>query len=104
MIYTILIYTYCYTYVYSRPGLDYLEYTSVLLITIVMTFYGLTAGLVLGVVCAAMTFTLQVSQRVSPIKAILRATTLRSSRWRSIEEQDFLDSNSRNILVVQLQG
>ena len=69
-----------------------------------MTFYGLTAGLVLGVVCAAMTFTLQVSQRVSPIKAILRATTLRSSRWRSIEEQDFLDSNSRNILVVQLQG
>jgi hypothetical protein len=32
----------------SRGGLDSLEYASVIVIALVMTFYGLTAGLVLG--------------------------------------------------------
>lgn len=44
----------------SWGALDAIEYTSVVAITLVMTFYGMTAGLGLGVLCAALTFTLQV--------------------------------------------
>lgn len=88
----------------SRIGLDDFEYASVLTIALVMTFYGLTAGLVLGVVCAAMTFTLQISSHVPPIRGMMRARTLRSSRWRSEEAAAIVDKYSRHILVVQLQG
>jgi MFS superfamily sulfate permease-like transporter len=44
----------------SYPALDIVEYSSVVAITLVMTFYGMTAGLGLGVLCAALTFTIQV--------------------------------------------
>ena len=75
----------------SRSGLDTYEYISALLITIVMTFYGLTAGLVLGVILAAITFTIQISQHVPPIRNAMRATTLRSSKWRSNYSNDILN-------------
>ena len=88
----------------SRKGLDTYEYISALLIAIVMTFYGLTAGLVLGVILAAITFTIQIGQHVPPIRNAMRGTTLRSSKWRSKESNDILNKYSRHILVVQLQG
>lgn len=88
----------------SLQAFDIFEYLSVLLITIVMTFYGMTAGLALGVLNAAFTFTLQNSKHVPPIKEFTRATTLRSSRWRSPLAAKVLETSSRHILVVQLQG
>ena len=74
---------------------DVFEYGSVIAITIVMTAYGMTAGLALGVICATLTFTLQTSRS---------ACTLRSSKWRSQEMNSVLNQHSASISVVQLQG
>jgi hypothetical protein len=54
----------------SYPALDIVEYSSVVAITLVMTFYGMTAGLGLGVLCAALTFTIQVRSTVE--RAVFR--------------------------------
>jgi sulfate permease, SulP family len=83
---------------------DVFEYGSVVAITIVMTAYGMTAGLALGVICATLTFTLQTSRNVPPIRAIRSACTLRSSRWRSQQMKSVLNQHSASISVVQLQG
>jgi sulfate permease, SulP family len=88
----------------SRRGLDSFEYYSVVLITLVMTFYGMTAGLGFGIICATITFTLQVSNHLAPIRGMMRASTLRSSKWRSFEAMALVDKLSRHVLVVQLQG
>lgn len=88
----------------SRNGLDNFEYASVIIIALVMTSYGLTAGLALGVVCAAVAFTLQITNHVDPIRGITPATTLRSSHKRSKAAIALLDKFSKHILVVQLQG
>ena len=48
----------------SLAAFDAIEYASVLSITLVMTLLGMTEGLVLGVICAALTFTLQTSSHV----------------------------------------
>lgn len=45
----------------SWNAFDAVEYSSIVAITVVMTFYGMTAGLALGVLCATLTFTIQVS-------------------------------------------
>jgi sulfate permease, SulP family len=83
---------------------DIFEYGSVVAITIVMTAYGMTAGLALGVFCAALTFTLQTSRNVQPIRAIRSARTLRSCKWRSQQMNNVLDQHSKHISVIQLQG
>lgn len=83
---------------------DIFEYLSVLLITVVMTAYGMTAGLAVGILNAAFTFTLQNSKHVTPIKGYLRASSLRSSRWRDPHAVKVLEATSKHILVVQLQG
>ena len=83
---------------------DKYECASVLAITIVMTAYGMTAGLALGVFSAALTFTLQSSQFVAPIRAVRTARTLRSSKYRSQQMIDVLQKHSRTISVIQLQG
>lgn len=88
----------------SRKGLDNFEYASVIIIALVMTSYGLTAGLALGVVCAAVAFTLQITNHVDPVRGITPATTLRSSQKRSKAATALLDKFSKHILVVQLQG
>ena len=83
---------------------DKYECGSVLAITIVMTAYGMTAGLALGVFCAALTYTLQSSQFVPPIRAVRTAKTVRSSMWRSKQMSAILQEHSRSISIVQLQG
>ena len=88
----------------SIGAFDVFEYGSVVAITIVMTAYGMTAGLALGVFCAALTFTLQSSRNVPPIRAVRSARTLRSSQWRSLKMNEVLDAHSQQISVVQLQG
>jgi SulP family sulfate permease len=88
----------------SREGLDMFEYSSVVAIAVTMTFYGLTAGLVLGVICAAVTFTIQLGTHGNAIRGTMRAATLRSSRWRSVDASATLGKLLRHVLVVQLQG
>ena len=60
--------------------MDSFEYGSVVAISIVMTLFGMTEGLALGVLCAALTFTLQAGRHVPPIRGSMSARTLRSSR------------------------
>ena len=67
----------------SLGSFDTFEYATVWLIAIVMTAYGMTAGLGIGVLCAAIAFTLQASKHVPPIRRLYPATSLRSSQWRS---------------------
>jgi SulP family sulfate permease len=89
---------------YSYGSFDVFEYGSVVAITIVMTAYGMTAGLALGVFNAALTFTLQSGRHVSPIRSIRTARTLRSSKLRAHDINDILDIHSRHISIFQLQG
>eukprot|EP01038_Epipyxis_sp_PR26KG_P007108 gene7108-9700_t len=88
----------------SYGAFDAIEYGSVLGITVVMTAYGMTAGLALGVICAAFTFTLQASRHVHIIRGKMCARTLRSSRRRNAREYDLLNLLTRHITIVQLQG
>jgi len=70
----------------SFKSFDALEYFSVLLIMAVMTFGGMTAGLGVGILWAALTFTIQASKHIHPIRSTVRASYLRSSRWRTSEK------------------
>lgn len=88
----------------SYRSFDAVEYASIVAITVVMTFYGMTAGLGLGILCAALTFTIQASQHVNPIRGKMTARTLRSSQWRSQIERKLLDTKMTHVLVIQLQG
>jgi len=51
-----------------------------------------------------MTFTLQVSKHVPPIRGKMRASTLKSSKWRCMETSLVLQKLTKHILVIQLQG
>lgn len=64
----------------------------------------LTAVSLAGIICAVMTFTLQVSKHVPPIRGMMRASTLKSSKWRCIETSLILQKLTKHILVIQLQG
>lgn len=88
----------------SYQTFDAFEYGSIIAITVVMTVYGMTAGLALGVFCAALTFTLQTSRHVPPIRGQMCGATLRSSQWRNAQEGALIERYSRNVYVVQLQG
>eukprot|EP00457_Paulinella_chromatophora_P001870 gb/GEZN01001872.1/.p1 GENE.gb/GEZN01001872.1/~~gb/GEZN01001872.1/.p1 ORF type:complete len:875 (+),score=80.42 gb/GEZN01001872.1/:73-2697(+) len=88
----------------SYSTFDPIEYFTVLLITLAMTAYGMTAGLGVGVVCAAFAFTAQTGIHINPIRGVMPATTLRSSRLRGVAAQQVLARDSHQILVVQLHG
>jgi SulP family sulfate permease len=68
----------------TKNSMDGIEYGSVLAITVVMTLFGMTEGLALGLLCAAFTFTLQAGRHVPPIRGKMSAHTLRSSRFGNI--------------------
>lgn len=57
-----------------------------------------------GVMCAAFTFMLQISEFVPPIRGMMRATTFKSSKWRTRTNETILQQLRRHILVVQLQS
>eukprot|EP01041_Mallomonas_annulata_P003001 gene3001-5879_t len=88
----------------SLHAFDMFEYLTVWLITLVMTVYGMTAGLGVGILCAAVTFTLQAGKHVPPVRRQYRASALRSSQWRNPGAAKVLESHSKHILVLMLQG
>lgn len=87
---------------------DYLEYTGIWSITIIMTFFGMEAALIAGVIAALSTYAIQSVTYPKPIRGSMTAATLRSSAWtRSPDAFAILDSreSGRNkIFVIQLQG
>lgn len=92
----------------SFGNYDYLEYTGIWVIALVMTTWGMTAALIAGVIAALSTYAFQSINHQDPIRQILSATTLRSSDWnrcataRAILEDDL--TGRSKILVFQLQG
>ena len=69
-----------------------------------MTLFGMTEGLALGVICATLTFTLQGSHFLNPIRGYMSAMTLKSSKWRTPYAVALLEANMRHVFVFQLQG
>lgn len=92
----------------SYGNFDTLEYAGIWFVMIVMTIYGMTAGLFAGVLAALSTHAAQSIKNINPIFRILHATTLRSSSWeRPSGAMDILDSATAGrarILIFQLQG
>ena len=86
---------------------DSVEYVSVVVITVVITLYGMTEGLIVCAISAAATFVIQSainSNDVGVIKSIRTARTLRSSRRRVKKILQLLESESTSVTVIQLQG
>ena len=87
---------------------DHVEYFGIWAITIVMTVWGMTAALIAGVIAALTTYAVQSINYQSPIRQIMKASTLRSSAWtRSNKSREILEDESTGrarILVFQLQG
>ena len=92
----------------SNSRFDYLEYTGVWLIVIVMTLAGLEAAMIAGGIAAVSTYAAQSITYLNPIRGSMSATTLRSSRYdRSHAANQILDDPLKGrsrILVFQLQG
>lgn len=80
------------------------RYSTIVIITLIMTAFGMTAGLAFCVICAAVTFTLQEGNFISPIRGSMSARTLRSSQWRSQASLDLILPNLQHVTVFQLQG
>ena len=88
-------------------GFDTLEYTSIWIIVLTMSGFGMTTGLIVGILCAAVTFAVNAGPaHLDPIRGAMPATTLMSSRWRGLKARRILDEvkGRRRILCVQLQG
>jgi SulP family sulfate permease len=88
-------------------GFDMLEYGSVWVIVFTMSLMGMTSGLVVGIMCAALTFVVNAGPaHLNPIRGTMPATTFISSRWRGLAARRILDEvkGRRRILCVQLQG
>ena len=83
---------------------DRFEYGSVVLITVVMTMFGMTAALVVGMISAVTTFTLQATRYISPIRKQVTARSLRSSQWRPVEVHQVLFQLADKVVILQLQG
>ena len=95
--------------VYSSylSGFESLEYCSIWLIVVAMTLSGMTAGLALGLVLAAVTFVVSSSVHTEPFRGAMPATTLRSSKWRGVTARKILDDRDGGrgrILCLQMQG
>ena len=87
-------------------GFDRLERFSISLIVITMTLGGMTAGLFVGMIMASVTFVVNAGTHLHPIRGSMRASTLRSSKWRTPRAWKTLLSSFklRRTLCVQLQG
>jgi len=88
----------------SLKGFDVYEYAVIITLTIIMTLFGMTTGLLLGVGLSALTFVMQTSSYVKPIRRKLRASTLKSTKWRTPLVRRELSSLLGHVLVIQLQG
>ena len=91
----------------SYEDYDKLEYSGILLITIVMVAFGMDAALIAGVAAALSTYAAQSIVYQDPIRGAMSGARLRSSAWnRCLEAQKILDSKNgrQRIFIIQLQG
>lgn len=87
---------------------DRIEYTGIWAITTIMSLFGMSAGIITGVISALSVYAFQSITYVNPVRGAMCAKTLRSSRWnRQKKALMILDDPIQgrgNIFVIQLQG
>ena len=88
----------------SIAGFDAVEYMIILALTIITATLGITVGLCVGVITAALAFIVQTNMYINPIRRVTRCSTMRSSRWRSVRAQRLLPALNQRVLWLQLQG
>ena len=75
-----------------NAGFDVLEYGSIWVIVFTMSFSGMTSGLIVGILCAALTFVVNAGPaHLNPIRGTMPATTFTSSKWRGLKARRILD-------------
>ena len=90
-----------------RSGFDKFEYTTIWIIVLSMSTLGMTTGLFIGCLGAAITFAVNAAIHIEPVRGWMRGTTLRSQRYRTQEARDILASEitgRSRLAIVQLQG
>lgn len=88
----------------SLAGFDWLEYCIIVALSVIMTFWGMTEGLIVGVIAAAVAFIFQTNLYINPIRRQSRCTNLKSSKWRSARAVRLLPPLLKRVIWVQLQG
>lgn len=92
----------------SYGHFDALEYSGIWIITITMTIYGMTPGLIAGIISALLTYAAQTVVHQSPIRSYMSASTLRSNKWNRPSEANAILNDRHHgrsrILIIQLQG
>lgn len=89
----------------SYEDYDKLEYSGVVLITVVMVLLGMEAALVAGIIAALATYAAQSVVYQDPIRGSMSGDRLRSLAWnRSLKAQEILNIKRQAIYVIQLQG
>ena len=83
---------------------DTLEYLIVVSLTVVITAWGMTVGLIIGILAACVVYILQSQYYIPPVRRQTRCTTLRSAAWRSARASRLLPPLLRRVLWLQLQG
>ena len=90
-----------------NTGFDFLEYLTIWGIVITMSLGGMTFGLTVGVISAAIGFVVNASIHLNPIRGSMVATTLRSQRFRTRAAREILESEEHGrskITIIQLQS
>ncbi|CAM9221690.1 unnamed protein product [Chrysoparadoxa australica] len=87
----------------SRGMLDRFEYSSVVIITLVIALEGFMGGIAAGGVLACATFVLQTA-RVNAVRAVFTGNDVKSNTLYSGKEGEMLTHSQQNVHVVQLQG
>ena len=89
----------------SYEDYDKLEYSGVVLITVVMVLLGMEAALAAGIIAALATYAAQSVVYQDPIRGSMSGDRLRSLAWnRSLKAQEILNIKRQAIYVIQLQG
>jgi SulP family sulfate permease len=85
-------------------GFDLAEYSIVVGLAVIMTVWGMTAGLCVGVVLAAVAYLVQSVSYVSPVRRSSHCSALRSTKLRSRRAARLLPALLRRVFWLQLQG
>ncbi|KAJ3196507.1 hypothetical protein HK101_008690 [Irineochytrium annulatum] len=84
-------------------GISVWEYSTILLIVVVMAVFGFTEGILAGMILACFFFVIMYSRR-SIIRGSYKGTEVRSNVHRPYRQKMFLDSVGDQVRILKLQG
>ncbi len=86
-----------------RNSMPKIDYGIVLVIVLIVEFFGFLQGIGIGIIISVVIFVFRYSS-INVIKNVLDGSILRSNKDRSIADQRLLDYNHERTLILQLQG